>query len=85
MHAQRKATFLLGIIIATFMFELVAIAEAGGGGGGGGHKKGGHQNNMEELLILTGILAKVLQKQGGGHHKSHPIPIPIFIPMHHHG
>ncbi|GFR06053.1 hypothetical protein TNCT_118491 [Trichonephila clavata] len=73
-YSQRRAMFILVIVIAAFAFELVAVAEAH-------HHRKGH--NMQELLILTGILAKVLQK-GGHHHKSHPIPIPVYIPMHHH-
>ncbi|GFT53874.1 hypothetical protein NPIL_354801 [Nephila pilipes] len=73
-YSQKRAVFILAVVIASLAFELVAIADAHH------HHRKGH--NMEELLILTGILAKVLQK--GHHHKSHPIPIPIYIPMHHH-
>lgn len=93
--SRSRALFTLSLVIATVLIELVAIAECGHGGGGGygfggggHHKKGGGQQNMEELLLLTGILAKVLQSKGGGHHKSSPIPIPIYIPIHgghHHG
>ncbi|GBN93190.1 hypothetical protein AVEN_266285-1 [Araneus ventricosus] len=74
-YSQRRAVFVLAVVLAAFALELVAVTEAHHHH----HRKG---QNMEELLILTGILAKVLQK-GGGHHK-HPIPIPVFIPMHHH-
>lgn len=52
----------------------------GGDGGHGGHKKGGGNNGLPELL-LAGVLASVLQRKG--HHHSHPIP--IFIPVPHHG
>lgn len=52
----------------------------GGGGGGGGHKKGGGNSGLPELL-LAGVLASVLQRKGHRHHA----PIPIFIPVPHHG
>ncbi|GIY58651.1 hypothetical protein CDAR_226361 [Caerostris darwini] len=73
-YSQRRAVFLLTIFIAGFALELVTITNAHH------HRK---HNNMEELLILTGIIAKVLQRNH--HHKSHPIPIPVIIPVHHHG
>lgn len=75
-HCRRRAFCFLGIVVTSVLLELVVIAECG--------KKGHHQNNMEELLLLTGILAKVLQKKEG-HHKHHPIPIPVYIPVHHGG
>ncbi|GFT99941.1 uncharacterized protein NPIL_79941 [Nephila pilipes] len=42
-----------------------------------------HRNNGLDTLLTAGVLAKVLQKNGGGHHH-HPIFIPIPIPVHHH-
>ncbi|KAG8195340.1 hypothetical protein JTE90_001360 [Oedothorax gibbosus] len=69
--SRRRSVFLLVLVVASLAFDLLAITEA--------HHHHKHRNNMEELLLLTGILAKVLQKKGGGHHK-HPIPVPIYIP-----
>ncbi|GFQ86231.1 uncharacterized protein TNCT_682651 [Trichonephila clavata] len=42
-----------------------------------------HRNNGLDTLLTAGVLAKVLQKNEGGHHH-HPIFIPIPIPVHHH-
>ncbi|GIY15835.1 hypothetical protein CEXT_345431 [Caerostris extrusa] len=47
----------------------------------GHHRK--HRNNGIDALLTAGVLAKVLQKDGGGHHHSHPIFIPIPYPVHH--
>ncbi|XP_055937836.1 uncharacterized protein LOC129967164 [Argiope bruennichi] len=45
----------------------------------GHHHKG--RNNGLDTLLTAGVLAKVLQKNEGGHH-SHPIFIPIPYPVH---
>ncbi|GBN46813.1 hypothetical protein AVEN_98818-1 [Araneus ventricosus] len=46
----------------------------------GHHHKG--RNNGLDTLLTAGVLAKVLQKNDGGHHHSHPIFIPIPYPVH---
>ncbi|XP_015915031.1 uncharacterized protein [Parasteatoda tepidariorum] len=48
---------------------------------------GRHHNNNKLIELLTaGIVAKVLQKQEGGHHGGHEyVPVPIHVPVHHHG